>query len=166
MLGYLFFKQKNLTKYVVFNSDKLNSNTMIEYMEEMDKLGMIIMEMLAHGLGLADDFFSKNFEEKEATIFRISRYPPCPLPEKIVGIGIHSDSQTLTILYQDKVGGIQVLKDDKQWIGVRLLPNSFVINIADTLEVILSSLSQRIKRRNHNYYYYMINCNFLNVCLE
>ncbi|WMV43521.1 hypothetical protein MTR67_036906 [Solanum verrucosum] len=109
-------------------------NTMIEYMEEMDKLGMIIMEMLAHGLGLADDFFSKNFEEKEVTIFRISRYPPCPLPEKIVGIGIHSDSQALTILYQDQVGGIQVLKDDKQWIGVRPLPNSFVINIADTLE--------------------------------
>ncbi|XP_009597700.1 gibberellin 20 oxidase 1-like [Nicotiana tabacum] len=110
------------------------SNAMIEYMKEMDKLGMIIMEMLAHGLGLADDFFSKNFEEKEATIFRISKYPLCPLPEKIVGIGIHSDPQTLTILYQDHVGGLQILKDDKQWIGVRPLPNSFVINIGDTLE--------------------------------
>ncbi|KAF3649339.1 putative polycomb group protein EMBRYONIC FLOWER 2-like [Capsicum annuum] len=110
------------------------SNAMIEYMEEMNKLGMIIMEMLAHGLGLADDFFSKNFEEKEATIFRISRYPPCPLPEKIVGIGIHSNPQTLTILCQDQVGGLQVLRDDKQWIRVRPLPNSFVINIGDTLE--------------------------------
>ncbi|XP_060210260.1 gibberellin 20 oxidase 3-like [Lycium barbarum] len=64
------------------------------------------MEMLARGLGLEDDFFSKNFEEKEATIFRISRYPPWPLPE-IVGTGIHSDPQTLTILCQDLVGGLQ-----------------------------------------------------------
>lgn len=77
---------------------------MIEHMEEMGKLGMIIMEMLAHGLCLGDDLFSKNFEEKEATIFRISRYPPCPLPEKIVGKGIHSEPQTLTILYQDQFG--------------------------------------------------------------
>ncbi|XP_015060097.1 gibberellin 20 oxidase 3-like [Solanum pennellii] len=111
------------------------SNAMIEYMKEMDKLGMVIFKMLAHGLGLEDDFFfSKNFEEKEATYFRVSRYPPCPLPEKIVGIGIHSDPQTLTILHQDQVGGLQVLKDDKQWIGVSPLPNSFVINIGDTLE--------------------------------
>ncbi|OIS99099.1 gibberellin 20 oxidase 1 [Nicotiana attenuata] len=73
-----------------------------KYMNEMDKLRMIIFEMLAHGLGLEDDFFSKNFEEKKATYFRISRYPPCPLPEKIVGIGIHSDPQTLTILHQDQ----------------------------------------------------------------
>ncbi|PHT92810.1 hypothetical protein T459_00692 [Capsicum annuum] len=112
----------------------VTNTTHLEYMEEMNKLGMIIMEMLAHGLGLADDFFSKNFEEKEATIFRISRYPPCPLPEKIVGIGIHSNPQTLTILCQDQVGGLQVLRDDKQWIRVRPLPNSFVINIGDTLE--------------------------------
>ncbi|KAK4727968.1 hypothetical protein R3W88_032885 [Solanum pinnatisectum] len=88
------------------------SNAMIDYMKEMDKLGMVIFMMLAHGLGLEDDFFFK----------------------KIVGIGIHSDPQTLTILHQDQVGGLQVLKDDKQWIGVRPLPNSFVINIGDTLE--------------------------------
>ncbi|CAN4078048.1 unnamed protein product [Withania somnifera] len=88
------------------------STAMIEYMKEMDKLGMT----------------------KEATIFRISRFPPFPLQEKIVGIGIHSDPQTLTILYQDLVGGLQILKDEKQWIGVRPLPNSFVINIGDTLE--------------------------------
>ena len=39
---------------------------MIEYMHELDKLGMKIFEMLASGLGLEDDFFTKSFEEKEA----------------------------------------------------------------------------------------------------
>ncbi|KAF3622025.1 putative B3 domain-containing protein-like [Capsicum annuum] len=108
---------------------------MIEYMKEMDKLGMVIFEILAHVLGIEEEhFFNKNFEEKEAAYFRISRYPPCPLPEKIVEIGIHSDSQTLTILHQDQVGGLQVLKDDKQWAGVRPIPNSFVINIGGNLE--------------------------------
>ena len=116
---------------------------MIEYMEALDKLGSKIFEMLAHGLGLEDDFFKKNFEVKEETMIRINRYPPCPLPEKCLGLGSHSDPHTLTILLQDEVGGLQVLKDgdNNQWVGIRPVPNSFVINIGDTLEVCDLSLS-------------------------
>ncbi|GLT91112.1 hypothetical protein SLE2022_090190 [Rubroshorea leprosula] len=97
---------------------------------------MRIFEMLAHGLGLPDDFFRKNFEEKEATIFRANRCLPCPLPEKCLGLGSHSDPHTLTILLQDDdVGGLQILRDDNQWVGIRPVPNSFIVNIGDTLEV-------------------------------
>ncbi|CAN4127685.1 unnamed protein product [Withania somnifera] len=103
-----FAKRVYANKYHTF------SNAMIEYMKEMDRLGMTIMEY----------FFSKNFEEKEATIFRISRYPPCPPPEKIVGIGIHSDPQTLTILYQDLVGGLQaVVNKEKQRLSMAYFMN-------------------------------------------
>ncbi|XP_028094282.1 gibberellin 20 oxidase 1-like [Camellia sinensis] len=110
------------------------SEAMVEYMEALDKLGMTIMEMLANGLGLQSDFFTKNFEEKDSTMIRINKYPPCPLPEKCLGVGSHTDPHTLTILLADNVGGLQVLKDDNQWVGIRPIPNSFVINIGDTLE--------------------------------
>lgn len=108
---------------------------MSAYMDALDKLGMIIFEMLAHGLGLPDNFFTKRFTEKDSTMIRINRYPPCPLPEKCLGLGSHSDPHTLTILFQDEVGGLQVLRNDNQWIGIRPIPNSFIINIGDTLEV-------------------------------
>ncbi|OVA14955.1 Oxoglutarate/iron-dependent dioxygenase [Macleaya cordata] len=113
------------------------SDAMLAYMHELDKLGMLIFEMLADGLGLPSDFFSKNFkEEKEATMIRVNRYPKCPLPHKCLGLGSHSDPHTLTILLQDdKVGGLQVLSpNDNQWVGIRPIPNSFVINIGDTLQ--------------------------------
>ncbi|CAL5432514.1 unnamed protein product [Camellia sinensis] len=83
---------------------------------------------------LQSDFFTKNFEEKDSTMIRINKYPPCPLPEKCLGVGSHTDPHTLTILLADNVGGLQVLKDDNQWVGIRPIPNSFVINIGDTLE--------------------------------
>ncbi|XP_050150137.1 gibberellin 20 oxidase 1-B-like [Malus sylvestris] len=110
------------------------SNAMIRYLNALDNLGMTILEMLAHGLGLPDNFFTENFEEKEATMIRVNRYPPCPLPEKCLGLGSHSDPHTLTILLQDDVGGLQVLTSDNKWIGIRPVQNSFIINIGDTLE--------------------------------
>ena len=124
-----------------FSSFFYHSDAMIEYMRALDKLGSTIFEMLAHGLGLPKDFFAKNFEEKEATMIRINRYPPCPLPEKCLGLGSHSDPHTLTILLQDHVGGLQVLKNDNHWAGIRPVPNSVVSNIGDPLEVLSLSLS-------------------------
>ncbi|CAN6579537.1 unnamed protein product [Malus baccata var. baccata] len=112
----------------------VDHNAMIRYLNALDNLGMTILEMLAHGLGLPDNFFTKNFEEKEATMIRVNRYPPCPLPEKCLGLGSHSDPHTLTILLQDDVGGLQVLTSDNKWIGIRPVQNSFIINIGDTLE--------------------------------
>ncbi|KAG9452161.1 hypothetical protein H6P81_005065 [Aristolochia fimbriata] len=110
------------------------SDAIIEYMEAVDRLGMRILEMLARGLGLCDDFFTKNFKDKEQTMLRVNRYPPCPLPEKCLGLGSHSDPQTLTILLQDHVGGLQVQKNGEQWVGIRPVSGSFVVNIGDTLE--------------------------------
>lgn len=105
-------------------------------MKAVEELGMTILEMLAHGLCLADNFFTRNMTEDTNMMIRINRYPPCPLPEKCLGLGSHSDPHTLTILLQDQVGGLQVHRDhDNRWIGVRPLTNSFVINIGDTLEV-------------------------------
>ncbi|WOG90184.1 hypothetical protein DCAR_0209427 [Daucus carota subsp. sativus] len=124
----------SFAKNVLGDQHQPFSDAMMEYMDALDKLGMIIFEMLAHGLGLPDDFFTKNFTEKDSTMIRINRYPPCPLPEKCLGLGSHSDPHTLTILFQDEVGGLQVLQNDNQWIGIRPVPNSFIINIGDTLE--------------------------------
>ncbi|MCL7032353.1 hypothetical protein MKW94_030092, partial [Papaver nudicaule] len=59
------------------------NNALLSYMVELDKLGMLIFEMLADGLGLPSDFFRKKIKEiKEATMIRVNRYSKCPLPEK------------------------------------------------------------------------------------
>lgn len=47
----------------------------------------------------------------------------------------HTDYGVLTVLIQDEVGGLQVQLKDGQWIEVPPIPNSFVINIGDALEI-------------------------------
>ncbi|MBA0807880.1 hypothetical protein Gohar_023657 [Gossypium harknessii] len=45
----------------------------------------------------------------------------------------HTDSDFLTILHQDQVGGLQLVKDG-QWIAVKPNPEALVINIGDLFQ--------------------------------
>ena len=66
-----------------------------------------------------------------------NHYPPCPTPEQFIGLPPHSDFSGLTILLEvNDVQGLQI-KRDGMWIPVKSLPNAFIINIGDTLEVYL-----------------------------
>lgn len=64
----------------------------------------------------------------------VNCYPPCPQPDLTLGMPPHSDYGFLTILLQDEVEGLQIKKQDK-WITVEPIPNSFVVNVGDHLEV-------------------------------
>lgn len=50
-----------------------------------------------------------------------------------VGIGSHTDLQCFTLLWQDMIGGLQVLSKDGEWIKASPVPNTFVLNIGDYL---------------------------------
>lgn len=66
---------------------------------------------------------------------RMNYYPPSPQPEKVIGLTNHSDATALTILLQvNEVEGLQIRKDD-MWVPVRPMPNAFVVNVGDILEV-------------------------------
>lgn len=66
---------------------------------------------------------------------RMNYYPPCPQPENVIGLNPHSDMGMLTILLQaNDIEGLQIRKDG-QWIPVQPLPNAFVVNLGDMLEV-------------------------------
>lgn len=51
----------------------------------------------------------------------------------------HTDSDFLTILHQDQVGGLQLVKDGK-WISVKPNPKALIINIGDLFQVKFMSL--------------------------
>ncbi|KAH0635708.1 hypothetical protein KY289_035623 [Solanum tuberosum] len=73
--------------------------------------------------------------EKGMQLVRMNYYPPYPKLELVTGLGTHSDGSAITIVHQvDGVDGLQV-KQDGVWIPVEFLPNAFVVNIGDILEV-------------------------------
>ena len=53
-----------------------------------------------------------------------------------MGLNAHSDVVALTILLQiNEMEGLQIRKDGR-WIPIKPLPNAFIVNVGDILEVI------------------------------
>lgn len=102
----------------------------------MKKLCLTIIERMAMALKIeSNELLDYVFEDVFQTM-RWTYYPPCPQPENVIGINPHSDACALTILLQaNETEGLQIKKDGK-WIPVKPLPNVFVINVGDILEVI------------------------------
>lgn len=66
-----------------------------------------------------------------------------------VGIGAHTDLQSFTLLWQDMVGGLQVLTKEGQWVKVPPVEDTFVVNIGDFL---MRLSNDRFKSTVHRVY--------------
>lgn len=109
------------------------------YFSSMGKLARLMVECLSESLGLSPDTFTKLETPNALSNARVNHYPPCPDPTKVVGIPAHADPQMLSINYQDEVGGLQLLKEDK-WVGIRPDDSTFVCNVGDTFQALTNGI--------------------------
>jgi isopenicillin N synthase-like dioxygenase len=93
-----------------------------------------LLSLISIGLGLKEDFLLKKVGEQPRQRAQANYYPQCPDPELTMGLQEHTDFNALTVLLQSQVSGLQVNKDGK-WISIPCIPNAFVINLADQIEV-------------------------------
>ncbi|MCL7034402.1 hypothetical protein MKW94_018434 [Papaver nudicaule] len=136
------------------NPQNLNNNTLrstIEkFAETLSELALKIAEVLAENVGsdakgLAG-YFAENCSE-ETCYLRLNRYPPCPISsDKVFGLMPHTDSDFLTILYQDQVGGLQLVKDNK-WVTVKPNPQYLIINIGDLFQAWSNDIYKSVEHR-------------------
>ncbi|XP_054778617.1 oxoglutarate-dependent flavonoid 7-O-demethylase 1-like isoform X1 [Prosopis cineraria] len=117
------------------------------YSAEMRKLALNILGAMVEALGLEEKEMREFFEEGWQSM-RMNYYPPCPEPELVNGLSPHSDGSGLTILLQvnEADQGLQIRKDGS-WIPVTFLPNAFIVNIGDMLEVVTNGIYKSIEHR-------------------
>ena len=106
---------------------------MASYSDEMKGLAQKLMGLISESLGLRGSYIEEAVGELYQNI-TISYYPPCPQPDLTLGLQPHSDMGVITLLIQDDVGGLEVLKDD-QWITVDPLSDAILVILADQTEV-------------------------------
>jgi isopenicillin N synthase-like dioxygenase len=121
----------------------------------MKTLALKIMELIALSLGLPPKRFHDFFKDETSWI-RLNHYPPCPNPDIVLGCGRHKDSGALTVLAQDEVSGLEVRrKSDGEWVLVNPLPNAYIINVGDVIQV-LYTLSIPFYKRQFTFYIHLI----------
>ena len=104
------------------------------YSTEVKKLAISILGHMAKALKMDEEEMNELFNDG-LQIMRMNYYPPCPEPEKAIGLTPHSDGAALTILFQlNETEGLQVRKEGR-WVSIKPLPNALVVNIGDTMEV-------------------------------
>ncbi|XP_031480357.1 protein DMR6-LIKE OXYGENASE 1-like isoform X2 [Nymphaea colorata] len=117
-----------------------------EYGQEMEKLAFKLLELMSLSLGLPATRLNSYFQEQ--TSFIRFNHPPCPTPDLALGVGRHKDSGALTILAQDDVGGLQVKrKTDGEWVGVKPVPDSYIINVGDIVQVWSNDKYESVEHR-------------------
>ncbi|XP_026447099.1 codeine O-demethylase-like isoform X3 [Papaver somniferum] len=120
--------------------------TIESYSLELSKLGLTLLELMAKALQIDSRVMEDLFEGGRQTM-RMNYYPPCPQPERVIGVTPHSDAGGLTILLQlNEVDGLQIRKE-KIWVPVKALPNAFVVNIGDILEIISNGIYPSVEHR-------------------
>jgi isopenicillin N synthase-like dioxygenase len=103
----------------------------------MEQLGALITRIFARALDLPEDYFADKIDRHDSTML-LHHYPQqktLPLPNQLRS-GAHTDLGLFTMLRterQHRPGGLQVKTRSGDWMDVPPIPNSFTMNIGDTL---------------------------------
>lgn len=123
------------------------SDALEVYSREIRELCQNMLRYIAMSLGLNEDAFENMFGEAVQAV-RMNYYPPCSRPDLVLGLSPHSDGSALTVLQQGRDGsvGLQILRHNT-WVPIRPIPNAFVINIGDTIEVLTNGKYKSVEHR-------------------
>ncbi|KAF2314642.1 hypothetical protein GH714_028171 [Hevea brasiliensis] len=118
----------------------------LEAYSELQKIAKKIFNLVAKAVGMKPDEM-RDLTEEGWQAMRMNYYPPCPEPDLVIGLRPHSDATGLTIVLQlNEVEGLQIHKDG-MWIPVKPIPNAFIINIGDMLEIVTNGIYRSIEHR-------------------
>ncbi|XP_028767825.1 gibberellin 2-beta-dioxygenase 8-like isoform X2 [Neltuma alba] len=121
------------------------SSAIEQFASTVSSLAQRLAEILEEKMGHKSNFFQENCLPSTCYL-RLNRYPPCPLFSEIHGLMPHTDSDFLTILHQDQVGGLQLVKDGK-WIAVKPNLDALIINIGDLFQAWSNGVYKSVEHR-------------------
>ncbi|KAF7034935.1 hypothetical protein CFC21_045884 [Triticum aestivum] len=126
-----------------------------EAMEEcyakLTELGLLIQDILNDCMGLPPGFLKEYNSDRGLDVMVALRYFSSSSREgEEIGLSEHEDGSCVSFVFQDGVGGLEVLKDG-QWIAAEPADGSIVVNIGDVLRVLSNntfrSATHRVVRK-------------------
>ncbi|KAL6349519.1 hypothetical protein AAG906_034176 [Vitis piasezkii] len=119
-----------------------------EYSVKLRSLATKILSVLSLGLGLEEGRLEKEVGGMEELLLqkKINYYPKCPQPELALGVEAHTDVSALTFILHNMVPGLQLFYEGK-WVTAKCVPNSIIMHIGDTIEILSNGKYKSILHR-------------------
>ena len=98
-----------------------------------------VLRLIANVLEIPEDFLVDNhlYEEKCSSFLRYVKYharsPEVNEKYKEIFVRGHTDFGSVTFLFSQPIGGLQLQTRDGQWKDVRHIPGSIIVNTADMM---------------------------------
>ncbi|EXJ55764.1 hypothetical protein A1O7_08694 [Cladophialophora yegresii CBS 114405] len=117
---------------------KVFTRDMQRFFLTLKDLHVDVMRAIALGMGLDEHFFDSYTDGGDNTL-RLLHYPPVKKslwkanPNQ-VRAGEHSDYGSITLLFQDEIGGLEVKSPKGTWVRATPIPGTIVVNAGDLLQ--------------------------------
>ncbi len=134
--------QKNYSSTLPEHNTPAHNSYILKFYEACTQLTNHVLQALALALELPEIFFVENHSDHNHTL-RLLHYPPLeqkPLLGQIRA-GEHSDYGSITLLFQDDIGGLEVQTTSSDsptnsgnWICAPTIPNTVIVNTGDLIQ--------------------------------
>lgn len=111
---------------------------MKDFFSTVHHLNVQVMRAIALGMGIADESFFDEYIDQADNTLRLLHYPA--VPKSVfrdnplqVRAGEHSDYGSITLLFQDASGGLEVKSPKGTWVRATPIPGTIVVNAGDLL---------------------------------
>lgn len=128
-----------------------------DYLRHTISIGENLLKLFALSLQQDEQFFLQ-WNQKPMVQCRMFHYPAqASAGEQAHGVAPHTDYGMLTILAQDPIGGLELLKKDGEWISAPYIEDTLVVNLGDlfkvwTNDVYVSNLHRVVNRTGRERY--------------
>ena len=132
-------------------SGKKFKSVMLDFSAQCNEIHSQLMRAIALGMGYEEHFFDDYVKQGDNTL-RLLHYRPVSrkvfeMNKGTVRAGEHSDYGSLTLLFQDDRGGLQVVDPRGDYVDVKPIPGTIIVNAGDLLARWSNDLIKSTKHR-------------------
>ncbi|MEH2466383.1 isopenicillin N synthase family dioxygenase [Nostoc sp.] len=109
--------------------------SIVAFYNSCTELANTVLQAFSLALELPEDFLIIRHNQENHTL-RLLHYPPLQTPPKPgqVRAGEHSDYGSITLLFQDDIGGLEVQTASGEWIAAPTIPDTVIVNTGDLIQ--------------------------------
>jgi isopenicillin N synthase-like dioxygenase len=125
----------NVGIQAVWLSEQENFQQIIStFYHDAIQLALQILQALALALHLPQNFFTTKHGQN--LFLRLLHYPPLPsaIAPSQIRAGEHTDYGSITLLFQDAIGGLEIYTPEGNWLAAPAIPETIVVNIGDAMQ--------------------------------